>query len=241
MPITAASIYNDVTFSLNKSEGGWTSADDFNNCSWLGQLALLDWLSGDISGIVPPEPYLTQKNNDWLSPFLVEYPIQVIAGKITIPTDYYMYESYRKLNGTLTTDCECDEDDNGKIFCDTPIELLTTSQYDARCKTWISDLKPSFEKPICTRIGNYLKHNPVDIGSTVLVYKRYPKRAEIAITQDPITHGELVTSLVDYEWDEYARGILSWFITRQISLHIREQALFLENNAMGKTIREAKT
>jgi hypothetical protein len=239
MSIPSKEIYDRVSFVINKTEGGYLTAEDFNGISWLAQLALMDWLSGDVSGIVPPEPYLSQKNRDWLSPFLKKYPASVTNGIINKPDDYYLYENMYKLNGTLASDCDEDEIE-GKKIPNVSIELLSNSKFYHRCNTWIKDLQPSFDKVICKMVGNTIEFEPSDIGSVVLEYYRYPVKAEIASSEDPTTHDEVIASVVNFEWPEFARGILIWFICDQFFNHNEDTLRKQLNAASGKVPREQK-
>src|SRR6185503_6322327 len=86
-------IYLDVLDRVNQPENGLLTVDRYNRFSWIAQLNLIDWLSGDVSNQIPPEPYLSQKNKDWLSPFIVPYPVQVVNGLVAKPSDYYRFEN----------------------------------------------------------------------------------------------------------------------------------------------------
>lgn len=239
MPIPANEIYERVLFRINKTEGGYLTADDFNGISWLAQLALIDWLSGDVSGIIPPEPYLSQKNRDWLSFLLTKFPASVTNGKIVKPANYYLYENMYKLNGTLVSDCDYEEIGE-KMILNASIELLSNSKFYNRCNTWIKDLKPSFDKIVAKMVGNTIEFEPNDIGSIVLEYYRYPVKSEIASTIDNVTNDEIVTSVVDFEWPEFARPILIWFICDQFFNHTDDTTKKQLNAASGKVVREQK-
>lgn len=238
MPIPSAEIYNDAQFLINK-EGGFMSVDDFNSISWLAQLRMMDWLSGDVAGLVPPEPYNTQKNRDWISDFLVKYPAVVTNSIITKPTNYYLYENIYKLRAAVNDDCSDEEIDSKKVY-NVKVELLSNSKFYGRCDTWIEELKPSFNKIICKMVGNTIEFEPSDVGSVVLEYYRYPLKATITQTIDPTYNEQVIASGVNFEWGEYARPVLVWYIVQMFSLKVRENAMFSQNAALGKTTREQK-
>ena len=86
-------VYQDCIDLINESENGQFSFARFNRYSWRAQLNFIDWLSGNLDGRTPPEPYLSAKNKDWLSPFITKYPKQVTNGIVPKPADYYGFEN----------------------------------------------------------------------------------------------------------------------------------------------------
>jgi hypothetical protein len=104
--INVIDIYQDSADRINVEENGQFSYSMFNRFSKLAELRLLEWLSGDISAIIPPEPFRSQKNDDWLSPFIVKYASNVTNGQITRPVDYYLYQDLYSLSGSQL----CDDD-----------------------------------------------------------------------------------------------------------------------------------
>lgn len=234
--ISADDIYKDVLDRINDNENGAMTNNQFNRYSWLGQLACLDWVSGDISGIVPPEPYRTQKNRDYLSPFIVPFPVQVVNGKITKPSDYYTWENAYLLGNYNATEIECDEDVVAD-GCNIAIELLSGDAFYNRCNTFIIGLKPSFLKPICKEVGNEFEFLPKDLGSITLEYIKYPIRSKRAVKLDSQYNEEVYddTNSIGFDWPEFARPVLTWFIADLFFNYTREQAGKQFNAATGKT------
>lgn len=235
--ISSISIFEDVgKDSINKWESGYWSIDMCNRLSRRAELKILDWLSGDITAQLPPEPWLTQKNKDWLSPFITSLPVSITNGKFSKPDDYYKYEGSERIGSKVEDDCE--EGDIGEQ-CDVNITLLDGDKYNQRCNTYIKDKKPSFKKPIAKMEGNDILVMPRDLGSARLKYIRYPVFAAVGKTLDPVYNNEVPdpNNSVDYEWGEWARELLIFFITDLFSNHIREQALKQFNGATGKTVR----
>lgn len=71
--ISIKELYDDVAKdSANEYENGSLSFDRFNRFSKIAELSLLDWLTGGAAPDNLPTPYLTQKNKDWLSPFITQ-------------------------------------------------------------------------------------------------------------------------------------------------------------------------
>lgn len=231
-------IFKDVLDRINLNENGYMSNDQFNRFSWIGQLACIDWASGDISNIIPPLPYITQKNRDYLSPLIVSYPVQVNNGKINKPDDYYGWENAFLLGNYNANETECDEE-IVNVGCNIPIELLSGDQFYYRCNTFIEGLQPSFTKPIAKEIGNYFEFLPLDLGSITLEYIKYPIRSKRAVKLDLQYNEEVYdeANSINFEWPEFARSILVWFIVDQFSNYTREQALKQFNTATGKTVR----
>lgn len=237
--IDVVSIYEDVAKdSLNKDENGYFSFAMFNRMSRRAELRLIDWLSGDVSGVTPPAPYLTQKNKDWLSPFIKKYPINVINGFVQRPDDYYQIDNAYIIGRKAEGDCG-DEDSSG---CNIPIELLNGNQFYDRCKTHIKGLQPSLSKPISKMVGKQFEYNPIDLGSIVIEYVRYPVFAVLKTKFDSVFNEEVPdpATSTNYEWDENSRELLIWFMTDFFANHISNQAMKQFNSMTGKTPREGK-
>lgn len=236
--IPIQTIYEDVALdNVNTAENGNLSYAMFNRISKRSELRMLDFLSGDVENLKPPMPYTSQKVKDWLAPFITPYPKQVEKGKITRPEDYYSYENmYRLGNGDTT---ECGDEEVGEDGCNTPIELLDGKKFTTRCQTFIEGLKPSFKKPIAQAVGRTFEFLPKDLGSITLEYVRYPVFGRIVTKMDTARNDEIIDTLAskNYEWDEYARELLVYFITDTFAIHTRETALKQQNQATGKTVR----
>lgn len=225
------SVYNDFLFEINKT-GGSISGADFNGISKRAELKFLDWISGKLTGEMP-QPYVMQKNRDWLSPLIKKNPVQVTGGKIEKPDDYYGYEnSYLMGDYYKQPECDTDNDDEGNgdpgtvtSDCNVPIELLSNSKFYTRCQTYIKGLAPSFLKPIAKMVGNDVEFAPKDLGSITLEYVRYPVYGEIKMVPDPVYKDEVPEKVKDYEWGEYAREYLIWFMIDLFSNSTRESAL----------------
>lgn len=238
MGLNVNDIFLDVEDRVNQPENGQLSFSRFNRFSWLAQLKFIDWLSGNLDAVTPPEPYLSQKNKDWLSPFITKYPVNVVNGQIEKPSDYYAFENMYLLgNYTVESDCDNDEADNA-AKCNTIITLLDGSQFNKRCETFIEGLQPSFIKPISKLVGNSFDFNPTDLGSITLEYIRYPKRAVLNTKNDDV-YNELIydpTTSFDFEWGDYARNTLVWFIADYFFDFTREQAAKQFNAATNKQV-----
>ena len=126
-----------------------------------------------------------------------------------------------------------DENDTVKSDCNIPIELLQGQQFYNRCNTSIKGLKPSFTKPICKMVGNKFEFSPRDIGSVKIEYIRYPVYGELKMKVDPVYGIEVpdTTTSIKYEWNEYAREYLLWFLVDTFSNSTREAAMKQFNSA----------
>lgn len=244
--IEVASVYNDVVFdSANAAENGQLNFEKFNRLSKRAELRMLDYLTSDITSQVLPMLGASQKNTDWLSFLITEYPIQVQNGSITRPENYYGYESMVLLGDySNSRDCddteESDEDDTPVVEgCNTTIELLGAAQFTLRCTSYIEGLKPSFTKPIAKQVGKTFKFMPQDMGSIKLTYTRYPVFAKIVSKPDPIFNDEIIDEdlSTNYEYDDSARQLLIYFITQEYAVGTREQALLQANQLEGKGAR----
>lgn len=227
--IDAIELYNDVAIdNANKDQNGPFSYEKFNRISWRAQVRLMDWLTGNAKeGAEPPAP-INQKNKDFLSPFIETLQKNATDGKIDKPADFYTWQAGNKLNGTPDTDCDDeDEDEEYNVNCDTPIELLSIDQFQTRCETHIEEMKPSFKKPIAKLVKNTFIFLPSDIGPVSIEYVRYPNRAVIRTKFDAVYNDQVPDPATTdhFEWEEWARELLIWFITDTWANHTREQAL----------------
>lgn len=230
--------YQDCVDRINPQENGVFTYAMYNRFAWLAQLRMLEWLSGDVSGVVPPEPYRTQKNRDWLAPFVVKYSANATDGFITRPSNYYLYQDLYLLRGE-TSDC----DDGEEVLVENiPVTLLSNDKFYKRANTFINGLKPTQDKAIVKQVGRNFEFLPSDIGSVNLEYIRYPLKSFLATKIDTTINDEVpdLPNCIDFEWDEYAREILVWFIVAYFSMNTRETALFNVNLETGKTVREGK-
>ena len=238
--ISVSSIYKSVVLDdVNAAENGDIGFDQFNRLSIRAEKRLIDYLSGDVENQKPPTPYTSQKDKDWLSPFITPFPTQVKGGYIAKPADYYLFENMYMLSGSDPVDCDTDTEVE---ICNTPIELLDGGQFNKRCETYIKGLAPSFKKPIAKEVGNRFQVLPKDLGSITLEYVRYPVYAKIVSKLDPIYKQEVIdeSKSTNYEWGDWAEELLIYFLSDAYSRHTRETALKTFNSAIGKTVRDAK-
>lgn len=230
------SIFLNVADRVSLEMNGSLVYSKFNRYSKLAELKLLNWLSGNISGQPGyPEPYSTQKSKDYLSPFLETEKLLAQDGSCPKPTGYYMWERAAVIGTRKDELCGEPVIIEG---CDTPIELLDSAVFDARCNTFIKSLQPSMKKPICKLVGEEIQFMPKDLGSIVIEFKRYPKKyGELVTTVDPVYMVEIVdvANSINYEWSESVRQDLVFFITQFFGGGTREQALQEQNNLIGKT------
>ena len=221
------SVYNDTIDRIAENENAHLSFGKFNRFSQLVELQIIDWLTGNSSVIVPPR---FQKNKDWLSVFIKKSPQQVTGGVINKPEDYYTYDNFYRLGAKVDADCNEDEI---QAACNTAIEILDGQQYYVRCRTYIEEKKPSFNKPISKIVGSTLEVLPSDLGSVVLEYIRNPVFGEIKVIHDNIFNEDVPnpTTSINYEWPDAVRPVFIWFMTDMFANYTREQALKQFNEA----------
>lgn len=232
-------IHDDVTLdNVNTAENGSIGMQMYNRLSRRGENKFFDFLTGSIDGVTLPTPYSSQKLKDILAPFIVKFTEQVSGGKITRPENYYTYDSLVLL-GNYNVEQECDkEDEDYQITegCNTPIEVLDSAQFDARCQSFIEGLQPSFTKPIARLVGDTFEFMPLDLGSVELTYIRYPKYAKIVSKIDTVYNEEVIDEALstNYEESEFARELLIFFISDAYANYTRERALKEFNAVSGK-------
>lgn len=224
MALGIIELYNDVVKdSANSDQNGELSYEQFSRLSRRAELLLFDWLSGRVSGDTAPIPWTSQKDKDWLSPFITKYPKQVVNGEIVKPSDYYQWENFYRIGSKEGIDCEDDELD-ATDPCNTAIEIVDGQEFYERCRTDIEELQVSLDKPIAKLIGNKIEVLPKDLGSVCLEYIRYPLFGSITGKIDPLYNEEVPDVVVDYEYDEWARPFLVFWIVDMFCNKTRETA-----------------
>lgn len=227
------SVYNDYLDRTGAEQNGGTSIEKFNRYSKLAELRLEDYLSGDISGVTPPEPYTTEKLRDFLSTMLRSDTMQVQNGSFTKPDDYYKFDSSSIIGSYKDELCGEEVLITGE---DTPIEILDGPQFTMRSQTYIKSLRPSAKKPIGKMVGDTIETLPKDLGSVKLYYIRYPVFGEIKVKKDPVYNDEIPDSAtsVNYQWKESVRNLLLYFICQQYPVSTREKAFVEQNELINK-------
>lgn len=236
-------VFEDVVLdNVNSSENGDLGMLMYNRLSRRAENRLHDYLTGDIENIKPPTPYTDQKLRDILSPFITKYSVNVNNGVINRPEDYYTFDNLVMLGNydkKITNSDDEDEEAENTEGCNTVIELLESSQFDMRCKTFVEGLQPSFTKPIARLVGRTIEFMPKDIGSVILQYIRYPVYGKIVPKIDEQFNDQVIdeTASTNYEHDEFARELLVFFITDTFAIHTREKALKEQNMVTQKLVR----
>lgn len=229
------SVYLNVMDRVSPETNGSLGIQEYNRYSKLAELRLLEWLTGNISGQPGyPEPFTTRKISDFLSPFIKTEKKQVENGIAEKPSDYYLWQRAAIIGDRLDELCGETVEITG---VDTPIERFDSETFDARSQTHIKSLRPSIRKPITKLVGDSILCLPKDLGSIAIEYVRYPVFGQLKTMIDPIFNNEVVdvAGSTPYEWKEYARELLVFFITEQYPIKTRESALQQQVQAVRKT------
>lgn len=236
-------LYEDVARdSVYKDENGFLDYNMYNRMSKRGELRLLDWLTGDVSGQKLPISFSNQKTKDWLSPLLTEVKKSLDSeGRFEKPEDYYYYDNMYSLtlenNDCVEKDTACDEDEVVKKINKNLIRLFDGDRFNQRNKSNIKGLKPTVTKPIAKEIGKTFQIEPVNIAGVVLEYIRIPKFAKI-VTQVNLVFNDVEIDPVNsdnYEWDESVREALIYFITDSFANHVASASIKQMNNLSNAT------
>lgn len=241
MGISVKSVFDDVQDQIGK-ENGAVLMSQFNRLSKRAENRLLGWITGNVEGNALPQMYTTQKDKDFVSPFITDYKNMLVDGKLTKPDDYYLYENSFGLSledmqcegEEDETDCEDDDSGKNKVLSN-QVTLLNGDEFNIRKKTRIKGLKPSFEKPIAKEVGNYFEFAPDELPAVVLEYVRYPVYANIVSKIDATYNEEVIDEALstNYEWKEYARDMLVYLIVDFYTNTTRDGDLKNMNAATG--------
>jgi hypothetical protein len=229
------SVYLSVMDRVSPEMNGSLGIQEYNRYSKLAELRCIEWLTGNISGQPGyPEPFTTQKIKDWLSPLISTHKKQVENGIADKPENYYLWQRAAIIGDRIDELCGDTVIISG---IDTPIELLDSGTFDTRSQTHIKSLKPSIRKPICKLVGDSILCLPKDLGSIAIEFVRYPVFGELKTMIDPIYNNEVVdvAGSTPYEWKEYARELLVYFIVQQYPISTRETALAQQQELVRKT------
>lgn len=226
------SLYQDIARdNVNVDENGYMSYTMFNRLIQRASNRTLDFLTGDSAGITLPFSYSTQKAKDFIGFLITQYPTAITNGKITKPSDYYLFDNLYILS-IEETSCDednttCDEDLPIPEIKGTPVQMLDGQQFKVRSNTWIKAKKPSPKVPTCKVIGNTIEFEPKELGSCVLEYIRYPIAGLIVASIDPVYYNEVANANLstNSEWPEWARDFMIFFSSDSFANHTREQAL----------------
>lgn len=245
MGITVSSVYNDVLQEISK-ENGVLTITDFNRLSKRAENFIIDYITGRIQGDTLPQMYFTQKVKDYVSTFIKQYKAALDSeGRITKPSDYYMYENMYSMSLDVNTscdeeekDCDADDTDNAGSIKKVQVELLDGDKFTKRLTSKIKGLAPSVNKPIAKEVGNYFYFAPQGLEGVSLEYVKYPVYAVAVAGVDPIYYNEVIDEALstNYEWGEYARNLLAYVIVDLYSNSVRESALKQFNNSTNKQL-----
>lgn len=221
--IPAKFIYDSVTKDVvNVVENGNMNYGMANRCFKRGELRLIDYLTGDVEGVKPPEMYLSTKNKDWVSFLIKSKKKNVYDGIFEKPEDYYRKENLYWYDR-----------DTQK-----PIEVLNGAQFNSRTLTPIKGLRPK-DQPIAKVVGNNFVILPRKVGVVELEYIRYPIFANIKTVIDPVYNEEVIdeAASTDFEWGEWATELLIYFVTESYAFYNRDTEALNFNKAIGKLVR----
>lgn len=235
--INAVELYNAVHDKVKSEENGSLSILSYNIKSKSAEIKLLDYLTGDLEGMKPPEPYNNQKLRDALQLFVATDTKQITGNGSPVPDNYYRFQNLNVIGSYLDVN-DCGEEvmvSKG----DTVIELLGSQQFDKRCLTKIKDLRPSMKKPIAKISNNSFQYKPIDLGSVKLEYVRYPIFGQIKVKYDALYNEDVPDEInsINYEWPMYAFNLLVWFISGMYAIGTREKALVEQLQVEGKSVR----
>jgi hypothetical protein len=245
MGITVSSVYNDVLQEISK-ENGVLTITDFNRLSKRAENFIIDYITGRIQGDTLPQMYFTQKVKDYVSVLIKEFTAGLDSeGRITKPTDYYMYENMYSMSleegescDEEELDCDKNDIDNTGGIKKVQVQLLDGDKFTKRLSSKIKGLSPSVNKPIAKEVGNYFYFAPKELAGITLEYVKYPTYAVAVGVIDTIYFNEVISNTLstNYEWPEYARNLLAYVIVDLYSNSVRENALKQFNNSTNKQL-----
>lgn len=223
--IDIVSVYEDVKDDVSVSENGALSVKRFNRYSKRAELKLIDLLTGRFSGEGIPQPYINQKNKDWLSFLITKKDGHINNGLFPKPDDYYAYDNFYKIGMKAANSCDENEDEDHVDEGNTIIEIMDGDKFSDRLSSYIEELAVTAKKPIAKIVGKNFVVAPSDLGSASIEYIRYPKYGYLQSFKDPVYNIEVPQVGLNYEWDESARDILVWLIVDLFAVNTREAAI----------------
>lgn len=213
-------LYDAVIAQANSEETGLVSPV-FNSFCMAAELDILDWLTGKEMNGQPtpaPAPFLTQKNKDFLLPFIVAKDANFKDGIIPVPEDYYTFQSLR----VAWADADGAHD----------VDLINSNKVANRKNSKIKGISPTTKKPITEIVnGNFFLHPEKMDGQSRLIYIRYPVYGKYITKIEPIYKQEVIdTSLSkNLEWPEALLPYFMWRINHLLNIRNRETDAYQMN------------
>lgn len=224
-------LFKAVSQQVNSDENGQLLTS-FNSFCKRAELAIMDWLTGKLDDRGNPFPspskFLTQKNKDWLKPFIVKNDSNFTDGIVLIPDDYYTYENLRV--AWLGESC------NEKGIPDNwhDVTLLNSDKVSNRLQSIIDGIKPTEKRPIGEMIGSDIVLHPEGMeGQSKFVYIRFPIFGVYSTKIDPVYNDAVYnpSTSKNLEWSE---SLLNYFvdkITEYFSMRNNATELFQMNES----------
>lgn len=166
--MTIKNVYEIVTYIMNKHQGGYLNAAEFNLNFRKAELDHMDYLIGEFrrtqyQGRVPVGPQLgiNKKLNESLSPF--RKPISLNtgdSGEVGKPNNMAIVEAMNMPDGT-------------------PIVPQQPERLGVRMKSVVN---PPSKQPIYAEYDTYWKVYPIDMGAFVATVIEYPPFSKYAVT-----------------------------------------------------------
>jgi len=224
--ITAISVYENVGDNASFAENGAMKFSQFNRIGEMANLWMVSHFTGGDTGLTPPANYITQKNKDYIQHLInTNYSKSVSNGEMAKPDNYYLYERMYRIGHK--DDIVCGDDNDVITGKNTPIELLDGAQFEDRKDTPIEECRPTADKPIATFEGDVFYFAPRSLGTVNLRYIRYPVAGKIVTKLDTV-YKKLVPDpalSTSFDWPEFARPLLVWFIVDGYATFSRESQL----------------
>lgn len=186
-------LFKAVVDQANSEESGLIDPV-FNSFLKLAELALLDWLTGNLANPnEAPAPFLTEKNKAWLLPFIQSKPGN-FKTTIPIPDDYYIHQSLRV---RWQKDCDSEK----ALFND--VNIVHSNKVETIKSSVIRGIQPTSKKPIGEVIGRTIQLHPQPEGGEYdFIYVREPKFGKYITKED--------TTFMDQVYDPAKSENLEW-------------------------------
>lgn len=236
-------IYDSVVNDLvNITENGNMTFPMFNRCSKRAELRMVDYITGDVEGVKPPEMYTTEKVKEWVSSIIEAEAKYISDGFFEKPEGYYRIDNMYFVGDRTDKDCKAVDETFVKGVYGGEIEMVGGKEFYRRINSSIVGQSPTYQKPICKMVGDGFVFAPKDAGMVALEYVRYPKYARIVSMVDPVFYKEVIDEVAstDYEYSEFATDLLIYFMIESFAYYTREPELLGINRAVGKLARDAK-
>ncbi len=232
-------LYKDCKSNLNVKQGGPFRLRDFN--SWVNQISIelfndyfSDWEK-------------SQQISDKLSqPFLSSEVVIATKSKLNYslfpyPSNYAYFSSARIFvtsdDKVISCPKKTGEDTEDSILsdvCERNVNKVDNARWGSVCSHPI--IYPTLDRVFISQYESGFKVAPKDVAYISIDYLRYPKKAELVLTNGQVYDAAAQAATKPLEWNDSLRNEFAARISKAFGVFIREPFLYATSKTQEETI-----